>query len=236
MVTRRSSFLSFVLSLVVHTRASTAAAVGLLAAVAFSSPAHAISFTLAQLDAGADFEAGGLRFDNFVFDSLGSRNVEPLLIHITAFYDPPLAGFVVSDGMFGDLTLQFDYTVTALDAEGIGGVAIRLTDYHTLGTDYEIAGFLVEDGGAFSDLGFLVAFGPPADWVVHADTIIPVASHLELRSELGQDLGLGGGAVTTEAYRNMFFVTGVPEPGAAALVLAALSALAVIARNRKSRS
>jgi len=232
MLSRIATALTFFLRAQTFWTAGTVAAVGLLAAVAFSSPTHA--FTLAELDAGGSFEAGGLRFDNFEFDSAGSRNVDPLLINITPVDSPPLAGFEVSDGMNGDLTLQFEYTVTAVGTDGISAALIWLTDYDTLGVDWNIAGSLSEDGEAFRDLGFFV--DPLSSFLADTDGITPVpAIHLELRSDLRQDLSEGGGsAVTTGAYTNLFRV--VPEPGAAALGLAALSMVAVLARTRRSRS
>jgi hypothetical protein len=233
MVTRRSNFFSFVLSLAVHTKASTAAAVGLLAAVAFSSPAHAETFSLALLDAGADFTVGGLRFDNFVFDSLGSRNVDPNFINITS--TETLPGFVVSGGMVGDgVTLQFDYTVVAVGDEKIGGALVWLTDFIAI-PEAEIEVVMKEDSGLFREIRAQVfSPPPPLDFLADSDSIIPFATALAIRSELTQDARGTGGVVATGSYANLFFV--VPEPGAAALGLAALSTVAVLARTRKSRS
>ena len=238
MITRRSNASAFVLSLMVHTRSSIAAAVGLLAAVAFSSPVHAETFTLAALDAGADFTVGDLHFDNFVFDSLGSRNVNPLLVNITSTETALpgtttlLQGFVVSGGMIGDnTTLQFDYTVLALGGEEMSGVVVWLTDFFAP-LESGITLLMSEDNDEFSEIGATV--NPPFnEFVISSDTIIPFATALEIRGEAILNGGVGG-AVAVNSFEHLFLV--VPEPGAAALGLAALSTLAMLARTRKSRS
>lgn len=45
-----------------------AAAVGLLAVIAISSPVNAETFTLAELTAGESFTVGGITFSNWIFD------------------------------------------------------------------------------------------------------------------------------------------------------------------------
>jgi hypothetical protein len=199
---------------------------------------HAETFTLAALDAGADFEVGGLRFDNFVFDSLGSRNVNPLLVNITSIETTlPVTrtlvpGFEVSGGMIGDDTkLQFDYTVVAVGGEEIGGAAIYLTDF-VAPLESDITVLMKEDNDEFRDLGAAV-IPPFKEQLIDTDSIRPFAFALEIRAEVDLNGGVGG-AVAVNSFEHLFIV--VPEPGATVLGLAALSTLAMLARTRKSRS
>jgi len=233
-----------------------AAAVGLLACVAFSSPANAATFTLAELAAGQDLFAGNLRFFDFSVPESGGDN--PLnLITVTTIDSDLVPGFAVNgNGLFfqeGDPTfnkpefLNIEYKVETIGVgpHFIGGALLWANDYSIEnGTALHLR-LLQQPGPAVGlvDLDVLIAepFGlPVTNLDLPADSIhfLELQSALALRSEMDMRIvveeALSGPAVLN-SY-SMLFPVVVPEPGTALLMGLGLVGMGVVGRSRREES
>jgi hypothetical protein len=206
-----------------------AAAVSLLAGIAFSSPATAATFTLAELDAGTGFAIGSLQFSDWMFDDSGST-VDPSVVTVETIESETVPGFVIHGN--GELTgelarLDYQYTITTTDGLVVGAGLLWLTESFA-SADASIDVTLQETQTAALMLEVGVDAG--VEDLSDSGVLQTPLGELALRSVVEMDIAGIEGDVAVSSYATLFTI--IPEPGTALLMGLGLAGLTVVGRRR----
>lgn len=244
----RNGRLSKRFSKIFFERGGAAAAVSLLACLVLSSSANALTFTLAELDAGDSFTIGNLEF--FDWD-IGMTTVDTNIVTLTTVDTDTLPGFMINgngefeieDVQMGDdpRMIDYSYSVRTVDQRAvIGGALLWATNYSIEnGAKLDIT---LADQAGFVDLDVTIfePFGSPItnlDLPADSVNLLPRLSSLTLTGEVVLDLpGLLGsaGPGVLNSYVTLFTV--VPESSTGLLLGLGLVGLGVAGRPRRAKS
>jgi PKD repeat protein len=189
---------------------SAAAAVGLLACIAFSSPTRAATFTLAELAGGQTFRIGSVEFVDWAFEN---PTINMNVVTVETIDDVNQPGFQVNGNgeLDNEVELEYTFTVRTTDDEIlIRGALLEITAYSAapeseinvrLGGENNFAGLELETFVNDRDGSTVLQDGQGVE--------PPVAS-LPLRGKVVLDIaGLDPAEISLDTYTTQFTVSNI---------------------------
>jgi hypothetical protein len=190
---------------------SAAAAVGLLACIAFSSPTSAATFTLAELAAGQTFRIGSVEFVDWVFEN---PTIDLNVVTVDTIDDVNLPGFQINGNGELSIELELEYTFTVRttnDEPLIRGALLKITEY-AAAPESEI-NVNLEGQNNFAGLK-LETFVNDRDGktvLIDGQGVEPPVASLPLRSKVILDItGFDPAVISLDTYTTQFAV-GTPQ-------------------------
>jgi len=192
---------------------SAAAAVGLLACIAFSSPTSAATFTLAELAAGQTFRIGSVEFVDWVFEN---PTIDLNVVTVDTIDDVNLPGFQVNGNGELSIEVELEYTFTVRttnDEPLIRGALLEITEYSAAPESEINVKLEGENNFAGLKLETFVNDRDGSTVLEDGQGVEPPVASLPLRSKVILDIkGLDPAVISLDTYTTQFTVNDPQDP------------------------